>query len=343
MTSWTQQVDSCQISENQSFVNSFTSNCADILKKYSAYNFLFILLGTIELLASLIFFNTLSKSIVLASSLALILMTLFCYFVLRAYFQSKKPQHLLSICERTKKELKHSISSQSDSIDAKLSLASLLCRLANNLKDLEYDIYKAPKGLQTLSFSFEKLGAWLHWQDIHAIKEWLFFESIDLYIDLIKEQPMQMQFHVALANTYVMLSKIYATEEQNEEERWLPTEKINSNLDHKFTLCAQKAIEEFKILNDNHPNDPWIHTQLAYSYHDLKMPQKEIEAYEKILELNQQVDDDILHKLGTLYFLQGSNSKGLKLYEQLKNLGSHKAETLIKHYGTYDEALSLEN
>ena len=148
---------------------------------------------------------------------------------------------------------------------------------------------------------------------------------------------------MALANTYVMFSDIYSTpkrDEMVEVARWIPQEKQSEKIQAKFTKCARRAIEEFKILNDYNPEDPWVYTQLAYSYHDLQMPQEEILAYEKIIELTPD-DFDSLYKLGTLYFQQGQMARGLKLYEKLKYNYPHKAASLIKHYGSFTEEFSL--
>ena len=98
-------------------------------------------------------------------------------------------------------------------------------------------------------------------------------------------------------------------------------------------MAAERAIEEFKILNDYAPEDPWIHAQLAYSYHDLQMPQEEIREYETVLRLKPD-DMDTLFRLGVLYFQQGMNAKGLQAYEELKRFHYKKAEALIGYYGS---------
>ena len=60
--------------------------------------------------------------------------------------------------------------------------------------------------------------------------------------------------------------------------------------------------------------------------------QQEIKEYESILQLCPS-DNDTLFKLGVLYFQQGFNSKGLKVYEALKQHDGQKAEQLINFYG----------
>jgi len=72
--------------------------------------------------------------------------------------------------------------------------------------------------------------------------------------------------------------------------------------------------------------------QLAYSYRDLGMPTQEIDEYETILKLCPH-DKETLFKLGVLYFSQGLNSKGLRVYEELRHSHFKKARLLIGHYG----------
>ncbi len=111
-----------------------------------------------------------------------------------------------------------------------------------------------------------------------------------------------------------------------------PPKKYSKSFKQKFRLTAEKAIEEFKILSDYAPHDPWVHAQLAYSYRDLQMPKEEIKEYEAILQLCPD-DKETLFKLGKLYFEQGQNAKGLKIYETLKFSHYKKAESLIHFYG----------
>jgi tetratricopeptide (TPR) repeat protein len=133
-----------------------------------------------------------------------------------------------------------------------------------------------------------------------------------------------------------MLSGLYAAprkEENAEEVIWFPDNKYIAEMDRKFRDAAECAMEEFKILNDYAPHDPWVHAQLAYSYHDLQMYQEEIAEYEIIFKLCPD-DKETMFKLGMLYFQQGLNAKGLRIYEELKRSHYKKAENLIKYYGS---------
>ena len=61
------------------------------------------------------------------------------------------------------------------------------------------------------------------------------------------------------------------------------------------------------------------------------MPLKEIKEYETILELCPD-DEETLCRLGKLYFQQGLNAKGLRMYEQLKQIHPQRAEQLLLSY-----------
>ena len=61
-------------------------------------------------------------------------------------------------------------------------------------------------------------------------------------------------------------------------------------------------------------------------------PKEEQLAYETILTLRPH-DHDTRFKLGSLYFQQGENAKGLKLYEEPKKAHYEKATELLAQYG----------
>ncbi len=129
--------------------------------------------------------------------------------------------------------------------------------------------------------------------------------------------------------------------EQGFESGKIPHEGYRKELMERFRFTAERAIEEFKILNDYAPDDPWVHVQLAYSYRDLGMPQEEIREYEIVLGLCPD-DYDTLYRLGVLYFEQGYNANGLEVYETLKKNNLKKAEQLISHYSDRHRVLTRE-
>lgn len=308
-----------------------------LMRSYVRFNLLFLVLGLVEFVLLLSFFTFLAQSSVLAISLALIFLTIFSFLVLRLYFQTKKPEQFKDVLNRYLKGCKSLLHYQEGVPEHHLALAHSCCKLADSLHGKEYSLYRPPQWLDILAPTLERFSCWWHWQDVHQMKEMLLRASINEHIKSVKCEPTNLGAHANLANAYVMLSGLYADPRKIEgfdDEKWIPEERFSKTQEEKFRATAQCAIEEFKILKDYAPNDPWVYTQLAYSYHDLQMPEEEIQAYETILKLNPD-DKDILFQLGVLYFQQGHNANGLRIYEQLKRARYKKTEELIGYYGAY--------
>ncbi len=308
-----------------------------IIKAYILFNFCFLLIGSFEIVFFLSMIPLLGKSTVLAFSLAAFFLTLFSYGVVRLYFQAKKPELVAELCEQYLAKCKEMIRYQEGIPEHHVALASAAHRFASALHEREYSYYQPPIWLKSLATTMEKFSCFCHWKDLHQLKELLLTRAVEEHIEVVKCEPTHLEAHAALANAYVMLSSLYAGPNKYEgadEERWVPPEKTSKAMQSLFRATAERAIEEFKILHEYAPEDPWVHIQLAYSYHDLQMPEEEIKEYETVLRLKPN-DQDTLFKLGMLYFQQGQNAKGLQIYEILKQSYYAKAESLIKFYGTY--------
>lgn len=309
-----------------------------VLKRYAAFNIFFVCLCTIEVVVLAAFFVILMQSLVLALSLSIVFFTFFAYFTLRIYFQTKKPEQFQEIKERYLATCKGLLNYQEGSDEHYNVMANACCKFANRLHGREYNYYSPPSWLSFLAPLMERLSCWLHWRDIFFMKEKMLEEAVNEHIKLVKCQPISLEAHASLANAYVMLSGIYIdprTLEGFDDDQWIPNDKYTEKFDEKFRFTAERAIEEFKILSEYAPDDPWVHSQLAYSYHDLQMPLEEIQEYETIQKL-MPGDKDNLYKLGMLYFQQGMNAKGLRVYEDLKKSYYSNAESLIKYYGSYE-------
>lgn len=320
-------------------IDATTPQFGQIIKSYVKFNCSFLIAGVVEFLLLFILFTFWSHSSLLAFTIAAMFFTLFAYCILRLYFQTKKPDQFAEHCQQFISTAKKLINYQEGIPEHHLALANACCLFAAALQGKEYQIYKAPKWLGSLAPIIERWSGWWHWHDFHKIKENLLQESVNEHIKLVKCEPTNLEAHAALANAYVMLSGLYVDPRKisgEEEEYWSPPKKFIEILQNKFRFTAQRAIEEFKILNEYAPNDPWVHAQLAYSYRDLQMPDEEIKEYETILKLRPD-DIETLFKLGTLYFQQGYNAQGLRIYEEMKKTHYTKAENLIKYYGNYNQ------
>lgn len=309
-----------------------------IMRRHVAFNLFFVCLCTIEVTALAIFFVTLAQSLVLALSLSIVFFSFFAYFTLRIYFQTKKPEQFEEIKDRYLAACKDLLNYQEGQEDHYNALANACCKFANKLHAREYSYYTPPSWFYFLAPLLERVSCWWHWRDIFFMKEKMLEEAVSEHIKLVKCQPTSLEAHAFLANAYVMLSGLYIDPrslEGYDEDRWIPKNKYTERFDDKFRFAAERAIEEFKILSEYAPDDPWVHNQLAYSYHDLQMPLEEIKEYEAIQKL-VPTDKDNLYKLGMLYFQQGLNAKGLRVYEDLKKAHYSKSESLIKYYGSYE-------
>lgn len=307
-----------------------------IIKTFIIFNSCFFILGLLELILFTAFFTLLAKSSILAISLASLFLTAFSYFVLRIYFQVKKPEQLSELKNDFIYSFKKVFPYQNGIAEHHFALSNALCLISASLQDKEYLCYPLPKWLHFLSPWVQRFSCWCYWEDVQKMRELLLFAAIEEHLQVIKIEPTNLELHASLANVYVTLSNLYYSRQREEDVNALfaPKHKISSEMHEKFRTMAERAIEEFKILKDYAPNDPWVHAQLASSYHDLQMPLEEIKEYEVLITLRPE-DNEILFKLGVLYFEQGFNAKGLQIYEELKQMNYRKAEQLIEFYGSY--------
>jgi tetratricopeptide (TPR) repeat protein len=285
-----------------------------------------------EVLAFVILLPSFAESSRLALCLALFFFTLFSLFVLRLYLRSQRPSLYAKVRDLFVKRCKELLAYQEGIAQHHLLLAQALSRMASALEGAEYQLYPLPHLLAGLDPTFRRFSCWWHWEDVLNIRELLIQAAIDEQLRVVHLEPTSLEAHVALANSYVLLSQLYA-EPREDDEHYIPNERHDLDMHLRFRESAQKAIEEFHILNEYAPEDPWIHEQLAYSYRDLQMPQEEIKQYEAILRLRPD-DNETLFRLGLLYFQLGQNARGLKVYEELRRSHYKKAESLIKFYGS---------
>ncbi len=324
-------------SQMQKAVEALLPPFQRIVRAYVVFNLVFLALATLEIVFFVFYMRWLMHSSTLAFSLAVIFLTIFSYFILRVYLQAKKPVQFIGLRDRFLAASKSLVGYQEGIPEHHLALANACSRCASALQSREHTYYTPPKGLLFLAPSIERFSFWWHWEDVLRMRELLLLNAVEEHIQAVKCEPTNLEVHTALANAYVMLSGLYVDHRKAEgfdEDRWALAGQLAEELDQKFRDAAERAIEEFKILNDYAPDDPWIHAQLAYSYRDLQMPQEEIREYEIILKLRPD-DRDTLYRLGTLYFQQGLNAKGLRAYEELKRSNFKQAESLINYYGAY--------
>lgn len=319
------------------WVQAFQPKFKKIIYAHTLFHASFVSICLLELVSFVIFFPFLKEHSLIAFALALLFLTLFSYYILYLYSHTRKPEQLKELIAHFSKGAKKMIAFEEEIPDSHMALGDIFCKLAYSLDGVEYTFFKTPKFLEKLKPHLENFSCWAYWHDVYSIKEMALIATVEEQIKLVKCDATSLEAHTALANAYIMLSAIYVAplKEEDEERRCQPAKRYSEEFRQKFQAVAKRAIEEFKILSEYSPNDPWVHEQLAYSYCDLKMPLEAINEYEQILKLNPG-DSDTLYKLGILYFQLGRNAHGLHVYEQLKRLHYKKADQLISHYGAYN-------
>lgn len=316
-------------------VDDFTPKFESVIRRYVLFHTFFLLLGIGEVFLFIYFFNAIADSSLIAICLGLMFLTLFSYFILKLYAHTQKEERLAVIKNGYLEGCRNLIQYQSGVPEHHISLANACTKLANRLERQEYFHYQPPQWLGFMNPMMQRFSWYCHWLDYHRMRELLLITSVSEHVELVKIEPTDLEVHASLANAYVMLSSIYVPPKKidsSEEDHWIP-EATLKGMEEKFRATAERAIEEFKILSAYAPNDPWVHTQLAYSYHDLQMPAEEIKQYEIIHRLAPD-DMDSLYKLGTLYFQQGLNAQGLVVYQKLAQYNHSKADLLIRSYGS---------
>ncbi len=308
---------------HEGFHKNVESNCSTgikqfkkIVRSYVFFHLFFLGLLTAEVIAFFFFLTLLFQTSLIAFSLAAILLTGFAYLILLFYFQTKKPEQFLELRNFFMLLCKKGLPKNILCSEYHLSLANAAYRFAAHLSKNEMIFHPLPEKISSFNQVMRKVTHLCHKNDIKRMKEVLYLVSISEHIQLIKNVPTNLEAHASLANAYVALSRLYKAQGTSKE---------------KFEVAAEKAIQEFKIIDHYSPEDPWVHAQLASCYHDLRMHKEEITEYETILKLCPE-DKQILFRLGILCFQQGENARGLQIYEQLKEMQFSRVDELIDFY-----------
>lgn len=313
---------------------SILSEFQKISRAFVSFNTLMIGLIALELGALFAFLPLFSQSSFLALALGVLFLTLFSYLVLLFYYQAKKPEQLQGLLRRFIASCKTSIGIPVGVAQHHLSIAETLSKLSAYLQDYEWEIGKLPFVFAPFSRLISRVSAYCYFNDVFRFKQLLLYAAIDEHLLQIRTTPTDLEVHASLAGAYVSLSKLY--KEPKEAPLAHPSRNLyrkrSLELDEKFQIAAKLALEEFQILNHYAPNDPWVHEQLAAGYRDLELHKEEIAEVELLLNLKPQ-DKELLFRLGSLYFQQGLNAKGLQIYEALQKNHLKRAEELISTYG----------
>ncbi|NGX33869.1 MAG: hypothetical protein K1060chlam1_00211 [Candidatus Anoxychlamydiales bacterium] len=303
--------------------NETTKQLKKIVKSFFIFNLSFFSLFFVEAILFALLFSVFSSSVILALLLASMFLTSFTYLVLLFYFQSKKPEQLTALKDNFIKVCKRALSIPIGSAEHHLTIALAALKLTDNLNKNEHKLLKFP-------FFFKRLESFLVKEDVFKFKESLLTHAIFEHLNQLKITPTDLEVHTSLTNIYTSLSSLY----KEAKDKIFFSKNQKDHLNQKYLSCIKTATEEFKILNDYAPNDPWIHLQLAKNYNRLSLKIDELKEYEIVYKLCPK-DNNILFKLGCLYFETKLNAKGLRVYEELKMRAFKDADKLLDLYGVY--------
>lgn len=303
----------------------------NLTRRYALFHMVFLLLFLSELFALLLFLPFLSKSLLLAALVAATFLTAFTYFVLRFYFQTKKPEQFLLLREEFIKKCSHGVASNANS-ESGLGVLRAIYELIHSLEGQENQYYRVPSALEALAPLVEKFSVWCHFGDVQIMKELLHTYCIRAQLQWIKAHPTNLDLHVSLANSYIAFYKIYQI--PAEAYAFIAKEFSAPEIRHKFQKNALCAIEELKIILHYKPQDLWALSHLGAIYHDLDRKEDERNTYEALLQIAPQ-ENKARFRLGLLYFQLGLTAQGLKIYEELSKMHDSKAQELIEHYDLF--------
>jgi len=339
----TVQRDSCVVFNTTNFQDKISSLSEPFVRLFSKINRNYVFFHTFFIFAlssGLIFFGLLFssflQSIAMAFWLAGIFLTVFTYLVLLFYLQGRRPERLMQLRDEYIEAAQTCIPFEQGSLEYHCCITEAIVHLISRLQIPSVES-KWVLASETLSYLVEKLRIWTRWKDLLKLKEMLLLTSIQEHIRLIKKEPSDLEAHSSLASNYVSLASLYEDPKKlalNDNLCWTPPEYASEEMRKKFEMALERALEEYHIIDEYAPNDPWVHAQRASLYKELQQPEAEQKEYEKILEIEPQ-NAEILLRLGKLYFRKGENAKGLKIYNHLQGLDQEKAQEIISHYDAY--------
>ena len=309
------------------------------------FHVFFVMAMSLELIIFGLLFSRFLQSTAMAFWLAGIFMTVFSYLVLLFYLQGRRPERLMQLRDDYLDAARACIPFELGSLEYHCCITQAIFQFNASLQipHLENRVLLAS---ETFSYLTQKFRIWTRWKDLLKLKEMLLLSSIGEHIRLVKKAPADLEAHASLASNYVALATLYQDPQtlmMTDEIVWTPPEYESDEMEGKFHMALERALEEYHIIDEYAPDDPWVHAQRASLYKELDRAEEEQKAYEIILNLDPE-NEEILLRLGKLYFRKGENAKGLKIYDQLQGIDQQKALVLISHYDAYSvEEYSFED
>ncbi|MDN3505605.1 MAG: tetratricopeptide repeat protein [Simkaniaceae bacterium] len=314
----------------------YIARFAKINRSYIIFHAIFTFILSLELVFFGLLCSQFLQSTAMAFWLAGIFLTVFTYLVLLFYMQGRRPERLMQLRDEFIETIHSCIPFDQGTLEYHCCITKAIVHLISLLKIKNVE-NRWVQSSETLTYLIEKFRIWTRWKDLLKLKEMLVLTSINEHIRLLKEEPSDLEAHASLAGNYVALATLYQDPKKmalNEELCWEPPEYASDEMHKKFEMALERALEEYHIIDEYAPSDPWVHVQRASLYKELEKPEEEQKEYEQILSIDPS-NNEILLRLGKLYFRKGETAKGLKVYDQLRDLDPDKAHDLINQYDAY--------
>ncbi|MFY7842575.1 MAG: tetratricopeptide repeat protein [Rhabdochlamydiaceae bacterium] len=299
-----------------------------ILRSDTLFHLIFGLLACLELISLILLSGFDLYLPVMAFLLGFTLLTIFCYFVLLFYFQAKKIEQITQVKDAYLKAC------LSVPLSTPFHLADCCLLIFDTLMEKEYDYYHIPPYFNNLSIALRKFSLWAHWKDDLQLKELLLSKVLEIYIDVLKNEPLDIHIHKNLAHIYETFSTLYLDPRKIYPEKnhlWVSKEFAKEKMHNYFNTYLKRCIQEQKIIKNLQSKDTETCLQLAYLYSLLGDIDQQIAEYEELITYDSD-HEEALYNLACLYFQKEEKAEGLKIYEKLKNMASSRAELLINHY-----------
>lgn len=317
-------------------IEESTASFFNAIGSYGKFHALSLLVIVSEILLFGLLYTLHPDFAVMAIGISALFFTFFAYLTLRVHLWSKKGDQLEHVRDCFVLMCQEQLVLDHDEMENHTSLCYGLRKFVEALNGKEDTMVQLPPFLTKLFVDFNRLSRWWFWYDFFKMKELLLQTVVVEHIEMVKRAPNHLDIHASLANAYILLANLYSEGMSwfSEGKLWKRKEYAIDWVRQKFRQVNTSAIEEYKILLEYAPNDPWIHAQLGCIYRELDMRRQEVAEYETIVKL-RPTDLESLFHLGTLYFAEGHVAKGLQIYESLKKMDEPLASELMVHYGSH--------
>jgi tetratricopeptide (TPR) repeat protein len=307
-----------------------------LTRRYAFFHILFFSFFICELIALLLFLPFLAKSFLLATLVAATFLTAFSYFVLKFYFQTKKPEQFLVLRDTFVQNCQQLFMMTTDLVESRRGFLQAIYQLIQCLEGQEFQFYWIPKSMEALAPLAQKFSVWCHFGDVHLMKELLHTYCLRTQLEWVKSHPTDFELHRAIAGGYIALYKIYQdpASQGNPTYSFIAKEYALPETVQKFERAAKCALEELKVVIHYISHDTGALSQLALVYHDLNQKEEERKTYEALVQ-HAPHEREARLRLGILYFQLGFMAHGLKVYEDLRKMKDPQADELIRHYDMF--------